>query len=337
MQITRGMRSFMGPTVAVAALLCTLLPADAQTALQLTRVVLGTSWFAQAEHGGFYQAKATGIYEKYGLDVTIKMGGPQVNGLQLLVAGTYDFTMGYSIRSLNAVNSGLPVVTVAAIFQKDPQVIMAHPHIQSIEETKSRTILLSTSAHVTFWPWLKARYGFSDGNIRPYTFSLVPFMADKEVVQQGYVTSEPFAAEQSGIKPKVFLLADYGYPSYSCTIETTQAMLAKHPDVVRSFVQASLEGWRSYFANPAAANALIKIDNPQMTDAQLSYGLAKMKEFGIVLSGDAATKGIGTMSDARWQETLEFLAKAGVLPASLDYKKAFTTEYLPKTPVLPEK
>jgi NitT/TauT family transport system substrate-binding protein len=319
----------------VAALTLSAVPAHA--APKLTKVVLGTSWFAQAEHGGFYQAKAAGIYEKHGLDVSIQMGGPQVNGLQLLVARKYDFAMGYPIRNLNALNQGLPVVTVAASFQKDPQVMITHPHVKSLEEIKGRTILLSTSARVTFWPWLQAKYGYSDANTRAYTFSLAPFLADKELVQQGYVSSEPFAAAQGGAKPNVFLLADHGYPSYSGTIETTHAMLKQNPDVVRRFVQASLEGWRAYFADPAPAHALIKKDNPQMTDAQLSYGIAKMKEHGMVFGGDAASKGIGYMTDTRWQQTHEFLAKAGVLPKDLDYKKAFTTEFLPKTPVLPAK
>jgi NitT/TauT family transport system substrate-binding protein len=334
MQIYRSLIGRLLRSMAAAGAALSSLMSLAQAGQALTRVVMGTSWFAQAEHGGFYQAKATGLYEKYGLDVTIKMGGPQVNGLQLLISGVYDFTMGYSIRNLNAVKSGLPVVTVAAIFQKDPQIIMAHPGVTSLEELKGRPILLSTSGQVTFWPWLKAQYSFSDANTRPYTFSLAPFLADKQLVQQGYVSSEPYVAEQGGVKPKVFLLADYGYPGYNCTIETTQATLGQRPDVVRRFVQASLEGWRSYTIDPDPANKLIKIDNPQMSDGQLAYGLAKIKEYRIALGGDAASKGIGTMSDERWQRTYEFLAEAGVLPPGLDYKKAYTTAYLPKIPVL---
>jgi NitT/TauT family transport system substrate-binding protein len=335
---TTSSRTGLRTLLAAAAAACGLLaaPAQAQTD-KLTKVVLGTSWFAQAEHGGFYQAKATGLYEKHGLDVSIKMGGPQVNGLQLLVAGQYDFTMGYPIRNLNAVQQGLPVVTVAAAFQKDPQVLIAHPHVKTLEEIKGRTVLLSTSARATFWPWLQAKYGFSDANTRPYTFSLAPFLADKELAQQGYVSSEPYAAEQGGVKPNVFLLGDHGYPSYSATIETTQGLIKKNPDLVRRFVQASLEGWQSYFANPAPGNELIKKDNPQMTDAQIAYGIAKMKQYGLVNSGDAATKGIGYMTDGRWEQTFAFLANAGLLPKDLDYKKAYTTEFLPKSPVLPAK
>lgn len=303
----------------------------------LTSVVLGTSWFAQAEHGGFYQAKATGIYEKYGLDVSIRMGGPQVNGLQLLLAGQYDFVMGYQIRNLNAVHQGLPVVTVAASFQKDPQVMIAHPHVKSLEEIKGRMALISTSGQATFWPWLKAKYGFTDSMVRPYTFSVAPFLADKEITQQGYVSSEPFAIEQGGVKPSVFLLADYGYPSYSATIETTQSLIDKRPDVVRRFVAASMEGWKSYMVNPAPANALIKKDNPQMTDAQLAYSMVKFQAHGLVTGGDAAVKGIGYMDEARWKQTAQFLIKAGLLPETIDHTKAYTTQFLPQPPVLPAK
>ncbi|SOC20207.1 NitT/TauT family transport system substrate-binding protein [Alloalcanivorax xenomutans] len=299
------------------------------------KVTIGTSWYAQAEHGGFYQAKATGIYKKYGLDVNIKMGGPQVNGLQLLVAGQYDFTMGYPIRNINAVKEGLPVVTVAATFQKDPQGLIAHPQVASLEDVKGHTVLISTSARTTYWPWLKAEYGFTDDQAKPYTFSLGPFLADKELVQQAYISSEPFAAEKGGVKPNIFLFADHGYPPYAATLETRGDLVEEKPDVVRRFVQATLEGWKSYLQDPQAGNALIKKDNPQMTDEQLAFGIEKLKEFGIVTGGDAGEKGIGYMSDERWKKTFDFMVEAGLVGADVDYHKAYTLEFLPQTPVLP--
>jgi NitT/TauT family transport system substrate-binding protein len=320
-------------TAAVVAGFAAMTPAYAAGA----KYTLCTSWFAQAEHGGFYQAKATGLYDKAGLDITIKMGGPQVNSLQLLLGGECDFVMGYGVRALTAVKQGLPVITVATSFQKDPGVLIAHPQIKSLEEIKGHPLLISTSVRQTWWSWVQAKYGYTESQTRPYTFSVAPFLGDKELVQQGYISSEPFAIEAGGVKPKVFLLADYGYPDYSATIETRQDLVKKDPESVRKFVQASMEGWKDYLANPGPGNELIKKDNPQMTDKQIAYGITKMKEYGIPIGGDAATKGIGVMTDARWQKIYEFLAKADLLPKDLDYKKAYTLEFLPKKLVLPAK
>ena len=178
-----------------------------------------TNWYAQAEHGGFYQAVATGLYKKHGLDVTIKMGGPQVNIMQLMAAGQTDCIMGSSdLQMMIARSGGLPVVTLAAIFQKDPQVLIAHEGVNSFEEMKDKTILIAPSAQRGYWLWLKQKYGFTDAQTRPYTFNIQPFVADKNAVQQGYLTSEPFAIQKAGVKAKPFLFADQGWASYATTI-----------------------------------------------------------------------------------------------------------------------
>ncbi|MCQ6262740.1 ABC transporter substrate-binding protein [Alcanivorax sp. MM125-6] len=318
-----------------ATLMAVALGVSAGAARAADEVTIGTSWYAQAEHGGFYQAKATGIYEKYDLDVNIKMGGPQVNGLQLLVAGQYDFTMGYPLRNIKAVSEGLPVVSVAACFQKDPQGLIAHPHVKSLEDVGDRTVLISTSARSTYWPWLQSEYGFTDAQAKPYTFSLGPFLADKELVQQAYVSSEPFAAEKGGVTPNFFLFADNGYPPYAATLETRRELVEDNPDLVRRFVQATMEGWKSYLENPAPGNELIQQDNPEMTDAQLAFGLKKLKEYGIVAGGDAQEQGLGYMNDARWEKTFQFMVDADLVSEDVDYKQAYTLEFLPEEPVLP--
>jgi len=307
----------------------------AASAEELTEVTFGTSWYAQAEHGGFYQAKAEGIYEEYGLDVTIEMGGPQVNGLQLMLAGDRDFTMGYPLRNIRKMEDGLPVVTVAASMQRDPQCLITHPHIESFEEMKGHDILLATSAETTFWPWLKKEYGFTDAQRKPYNFSIQPFLNDKDTIQQGYVTSEPFAIEKAGVDPNVFLFAEYGYPPYATTIETTRSMANNKPQVVRKFVQASLEGWRSYFKNPEPGNELIQKDNPEMTDEQIAFGIEKMQEYGLVTGGDAKEKGIGVMTDERWRKIFKFMASEDMVDEDVNWKKAYTLKFLPDEPVMP--
>ncbi|MBF2073994.1 MAG: ABC transporter substrate-binding protein [Synechococcales cyanobacterium C42_A2020_086] len=307
--------------------------AQTGTSSGLDAVTFGTSWFAQAEHGGFYQAVATGIYQAHGLDVTIRMGGPQVNGNQLLMAGTTDFKMGYAIDAINAIQEGLPKVTVAAIFQKDPQGLMAHPGvgIDSFEDLKGKKILLSTMAHTTFWPFLKAKYGFTDDQIGVYTFNVGPFVADKTLVQQGYITSEPHAIRtEGGFDPVILLMADHGYPNYSATIETRREIVETNPDLVQRFVDASIKGWYSYLENPAPGNELIKRDNPEMTDEQLAFGVTKLKEYGIITSGDAETLGIGAMTDQRWQEIFTTLSKLGVFSDSVDYKQAYVLNFTNK-------
>lgn len=287
-----------------------------------------TSWFAQAEHGGFYQAKATGLYAKNGLDVAIQMGGPQINAMQLLTGGDADITMGYDIQVMSAVERGLPVVTVGASFQFDLQGIMAHADIKSLADLKGHKILLASSSHATFWPWLKEKYGFTDDQAAAYTFNLQPFFTDPTIAQQAYATSEPFQAQNANVPINFFLLAKYGYPTYGSTMITTQPYLEKNPTVVKRFVEASVEGWKSYLQDPAPANALIKIDNPKMTDAQLAYSLSQLKATGAVTSGDAAKTSIGIMTDARWKVTRDFLVRNSLLKDGTDWKAAYTLDYV---------
>src|SRR5216684_5151497 len=297
-------------------------------ALAADKVTFLTSWFAQAEHGGFYQAKATGLYEKAGLDVSIKMGGPQVNGSQLLLAGETDFMMGYDIQVLKGREQSLPLVTVASSFQFDLQGLMTHDDIADIAALKGKPILIAGSSRITFWPWLRAMYGFTDDQIRPYTFNLQPFFADKNVTQQGYPSSEPYQAQQQNEKVKFFLLADGGYPPYGSTIVTTDKMVAEKPDVVARFVKTSLEGWRDYLKDPAPANALIKIDNTKMTDGQIAFAIEKLKENKAIDGGDAATRGIGVITAERYKQTYDFLVAAGLLDPKTDWQKAFDLRFV---------
>jgi len=315
--------------------LATCLSSLAGAAQALDEVTFGTNWKAQAEHGGFYQAVADGIYEKYGLIVTIRPGGPQVNHSQLLAAGKIDFNMGGSMfGAFNFVQNDVPMVVVAASFQKDPQILMAHPDqgFETLADLKGHPILISQDARTTYWEWLKAEYGFTDDMIRPYTFNPAPFLADPTAIQQGYLTSEPFAVErEGGFTPKVFLLADSGYDTYSTTIETSWQLVEENPDLVQRFVDASVEGWYSYlYGDPSPANELIKQDNPDMTDEQIAYSIDKLKEYGIVDSGESLAMGVGAMTDRRWQHFFQFAADARLFPSDLDLSRAYTLQFVNK-------
>lgn len=313
------------------ALILFALPATAAT-----KVTFVTDWKAQAEHGGFYYALAEGLYAKRGLDVTIIQGGPEVNVPQLLLTGAADFGMGSnSFISMNLVRQNLPLKAVMAVFQKDPQVLMSHPRrdINSLADMKGKPILISTAATTSFWPWLKARFGFSDAQIRKYTHNLAPFIVNPNAIQEGYLTSEPFTVEQQAkFRPKVFLLADYGYPGYANMVMVPQKWIDSDPKTVQAFVSATRDGWLQYLnGDPTKANALIKKHNPDMTDAILAQSIAKMKQYNLVLSRDGLDYGLGSMTEKRWQTFYETMVSQGVYPKGLDFRKAYDLRFIRRT------
>ena len=326
-------RSSLMALAALAALGTTAV-AQAQEKFSYT-----TNWYAQAEHGGFYQALATGLYKKEGLDVTIRMGGPQVNIMQLMAAGQTDCVMGYDVQTFKSWEVGINAVTVAAAFQKDPQVLIGHPGVlNKMEDLKGKTILISSAANTTYWPWLMATYKLEASQARPYTFNIQPFIADKNVVQQGYLSSEPFAIEKEAkFKPNVFLLSDYGWPPYSTTIVCLEKTVKEKPKAVAAFVKASMEGWKSYLKGDAKpGNDLIKKDNPNMTDDRIAVGIKLLNDTGMVFGGDAARLGIGVVTDERMKKTFDMMVAMKLIdPAKVDVKKTYTTQFVKDLKILP--
>src|ERR1700674_2509836 len=322
-----------GLVAILVALVMSMSPGHAQTALD--KVSFGTNWVAEAEHGGFFQAVADGTYRKYGLDVTIVPGGPNDNNRMLLIAGKLDFFMAANtLMSFDAVANNVPVVTVAAIFQKDPQVLLTHPEskIARLEDLKPLTLFVSKEGISSYFQWLKSEYGFSEEKVRPYTFNPQPFIVDKQSAMQGYVTSEPYAVEKTaGFKPGIVLLADYGFNTYSTLIETRGDLIDKKPDLVQRFVDASIVGWYHYlYGDNTPANAMIKKLNPEMTDELLAYSIARMKEYGIVDSGDSLHDGIGAMTDARMASFFDKMVRAHVVRSDIDFHKAYTLRFINK-------
>jgi NitT/TauT family transport system substrate-binding protein len=301
----------------------------AASANDAVRVVM--SWLPDPQHGGYYQAAATGIYAKHGLDVTILPGGPQTNSQLMLMGGQIDFRVASSSASaFNYAQQKLPVVVIAASFQKEPSILLSHPGVDSLPAMKGKPVELGQQSVDTWWRFLVAKYGFDQSQVRPYTFSLAPFLADPNMVQQGYVTSEPFlVAKQAGFKPNVFMVADVAdYNSYAQTLETTASMIAGKPDVVQRFVDATIEGWYSYLNDPAPGNAMIQKENPDNSAEDISNSIKAMKERGLVDSGDTASLGIGAMTDARWKSFFETASRLGLYPADLDYQKAYTLRFV---------
>ncbi len=324
----------------ISRLACTFLIGFAAlgsaAAQALDKVSFGTNWVAQAEHGGFYQAVADGTYRKYGLDVRIVPGGPNVNNRILLPVGRIDFFMSANtLQSFDAVEQKIPTLVVAAMFQKDPQVLLAHPGqgVETFDDLKKLpTLFVSKEGITSYYQWMKREFGFTDKQVKPYTFNAQPFLADRRSAMQGYVTSEPYAIETVGkFKPKIFLIADQGFNPYSTLIETRRDLVEKNPGLVQRFVDASIIGWTNYlYGDNKAANDLIKRDNPDMDDARIAYSIAKMKEYGIVDSGDALKFGIGAMTDARIKDFYEKMVRAGVVKANIDYAKSYSLQFVNK-------
>jgi NitT/TauT family transport system substrate-binding protein len=327
-----GRRRALG--LAAGAALISVPGARGIRAQTLDRVSFQTDWRAQAEHGGYYQAVAAGIYRRYGIECDLRMGGPQQNPAQLLLAGRVDMIMSSGFQALNYVRENIPFLAIAAIFQKDPQILMTHEGngITRFEDMRGRPILIGAGGRVTFWPFLRAKFGFTDEQIRPYTFNLGPFLQDRMAIQQGFLSSEPFAAREAGANPRVFLIADAGYENYQTTIDISRRMMTERRDLVQRFVNATLEGWAQYMRRQdiGAANALIMRDNPEMTQTKIDYAIESMNRNGIVMSGDAERLGIGAMTTERWKSFYDTMVAAGVYPAGLPWQNAFSLDFVNK-------
>ena len=323
------------PLLATAALLALTVQT---AALAQEKVTFATNWKAQAAHGGFYQAVADGTYKQYGLDVTIQPGGPQVNNRPLLPAGRIHFLMtGNLLHSFDNVKNSVPTVVVAAMFQKDPQALMAHPGqgYESFANLKNAPLaLIAKDGQFSWWQWLKVTHGFKDEALKPYNYNLAPFLANPKAIQQGYSVAEPIYIEKQGqFKPVVHLLADHGFSTYSTVIEARTETVKNQPDLVQRFVDASALGWVNYlYGNRAAANALMIKANPEMSETEMEASVALMKSQGIVDSGEASSKGVGAMSAARIQDFYGQMVKAGLYKAGeVDLAKVATFQFVNKS------
>ncbi len=300
------------------------------------KLVFQTDWRAQAEHGGYYQALAAGLYRNAGIDCEIRQGGPSLNIGQLLLTGRVDMTMSNSFEAFTYVRENAPFFTIASIFQKDPQVLIGHPDtgFDGFEDLKGRTLLIGNGGRVTYWPYLRKKFGLRDDQLRPYTFNMAPFLADRNVVQQGFISSEPYSISKAiGRLPPYLLIADAGFSAYQTTIAISRKLATEKRDLIQRFVDATLQGWAQYLeGGPAieAANALIKRANPEQTDDRIEYAIKVMNERGIVMSGDALQGGIGAMTDARWRGFYQSMIDVDVLPEGLDVARAYTLDFVNK-------
>ncbi|RKP57900.1 ABC transporter substrate-binding protein [Pararobbsia silviterrae] len=334
LQPVRTLRAAVSATASLAVPVT--LFAATLTAHAGTPFTLITNWYAQAEHGGFYEAQAEGLYSKAGLDVTLRMGGPQVNSTQLLAAGQAQCVITDDIGTMSARAHGVPMELVATSFQHDPTVLIAHDDVPDIKALRTRTILASSAAYSSWWPWAKVTLGFKDDQVRPYTFNIQPFIAGPNVAQQGYLTSEPYSLSKVGAKFKVFPLGDAGYPPYGNAIACRTDVIEQHPDQVAAFVKASAQGWKDYLAHPEAGDAAIRKDNPDMTQDQLDYAVKALNASGLVEGGDAKTHGIGVITAERLKASWTMAVNGGLVdPKQVALDQFYTTRFVDRDPVLP--
>lgn len=327
-------RSLLAASASLLAAPMFLRDARAQ---DLPKLIYQTGWLPQPDKGGLYQALATGLYRDHGLDVEIRPGGPQLNVVQIFMAGKVDFADTDSFRPLNFLKEGLPGVAVAAFGQKSLNVLMSHPGSgnDSLGALKGKPLLVSPTGRTTYWPWLRAKYGLSDDQIRPYAFNLATFLADRQTSREGFITSEPFDAKKAGMDPVVHLLADHGYQNYSNVMLASPRMVAEKPDLVQRFVDATAKGWKSYvYGNPAPGNALIRQGNPDLSEEKIAHAIQVMRQHRILESEDQAKGGIGAMTDARWKAFHDEMVAVGALPGGLDPKKAYTLQFVNKRVVI---
>ncbi|MFC3050999.1 ABC transporter substrate-binding protein [Kordiimonas pumila] len=292
-------------------------------------LTFATDWKAQAEHGGFYQALAKDYYKNLGLNIKIRSGGPQTDNPRLMAAGALDIAIASNnFQPINLITAGAGVTVVMASFQKDPQVLMAHPETkaETFADFKGLPIFLSDSAIATFWPWLKAKFYYRDTQIRKYTYSLAPWLVNKQTIQEGYLSSEPFSAQKAGVNPKVLLFADAGYPGYSGMVMVRNVYLEKHPDVIKAFVAASIKGWQDFiWGDASAGSALILKDNPEMTQELINYAIDAMKKNTMLGNKHS----VGSMTHERWLSFVEEMASLGLIESNFKATSAYSLEYLP--------
>ena len=301
------------------------LPAQAQAQ---EKIRFGLNWYPQAEHCGWFQAQAAGLYKQAGLDVQLIGGSPDRNIPLLVAAGELELGMGSSFTTLNMVAQHIPGQTIAAFLQKDPQTLVAHADqgVAKLDDLKGRSIMVAKFSQAEFWAFLKQKYGFKDAQLKPYAYSPAPFLADPKAVQQGYITEDAMLLGKALPKPPVsILLADYGYDNYASTVFGMQPYLKAHDKAVAAFVEATRAGWQQCIDGDytPALKAVLAAD-PKHDEALFRFKMTQLRERAMVKSGDALAGGAGAMSDARWKRFFETMSAAGIYPTSLDYKAGYS-------------
>ncbi|WP_211747488.1 ABC transporter substrate-binding protein [Paenibacillus sp. Marseille-Q4541] len=294
---------------------------------KMMKITQVTNWFAQPEHGGQYTALAKGYYKEEGIDMTIEPGGPQVSSMQIVASGKAQFGMGQADEVLTARDSGIPIVAIAAVFQKSPQAMLFHADadIADFEDLNGRNVY--TAPGSGYWDFIKKKYSLNEVKDLAYTGQFVNFIEDKNAVTQSYITSEPFTLKQQGVETRYLLTYDAGFQPYSNVLFTTEDFLKEYPDVVKGYLAASVKGWNYYKDNYEEMNEVLKEKNPDLTLEGMKYGAEQ--EMQLIFTEETDVNGMGSMTEERWTKLQNDMYDLGLLKNKEDITGAFTTEYLP--------
>jgi NitT/TauT family transport system substrate-binding protein len=307
-------------------------PAEAQAATpQLFKVTLQLDWVAEPEHGGFYQALAKGYFKEAGLDVTILEGGQNAFVMQKLATGKVDIGQADSTNTLIAIAQGLPVIQIGAVFQNDPSVLMLHADnpVKRFEDLDGKTIM--ARPEWAFLLYLKYKYHINF-NLIPQEFSVANFIADKNFIQQGYYTAEPYYIVKGGAKYPKFLFAwDAGFDAYTAIV-ANRPWAERNPDKLRAFMAAYIRGEKDYIeGDPTPAHDIMKRLNKNDTDDFLAFCRKMMIDGGLVTGRNAKDDSqTGRITPERFAIQIRQLEDLGIIPkGKLTVDQVMTTAYLP--------
>jgi NitT/TauT family transport system substrate-binding protein len=292
------------------------------------------NWFPEPEEGGYYNAQRQGLYAKAGVNTTIEEFGFSTVSFQYVLSGKATFGMANADEVIQERARGAPVVAIMNTFQTNPQGILWHAEdttVHGLADFSNHTLIYSFGAG--FEPYLVQKYHYKNFKTKSYDFTSRKFALDPHAVNQCYVTSEPYTWSKQGLKVKYTLIADSGYSPYGDVIFTTEDMVKKHPDAVRAFVKASVQGWNDYLKNPGPTNGYLEstpgAKNYPLKPDEINFSFTQVKRLGLVAGGDARTHGIGYFSLARWKTLQQQMVATGQKVAGVNVTQAFTNQFLP--------
>lgn len=295
------------------------------------KVSVALNWYPEPEFGGMYEAQASGGYAAANLEVDIVPGGPGTPVIPQVAAGRATFGVSSADEVILSRASGADVVAIFATYQKDPRCIMVHASrgLKGIEDIRSGTIALEEG--LPFTVWLFKKYPFEGVTRVPYGGGVTQWMLDPLYAQQAYVTSEPISAKKAGGDPQCFMVADVGYSQYANVLVTSGETLKNDPALVKDFVAATQEGWKSYQKDGTRANAKLHELN-QTLDAETLQGMWEVQK-PLVSGGHAETAGIGAMQAEVWESVEKQLVDLGLVKDPVPpISEVFTNQLVPVPP-----
>ncbi len=271
-----------------------------------------TDWFAQPEHGGYYQAWAGGGYDAAGLEVEIIQGGPNALPLQSVARGRATFGFSRADDVIAAIDRGMPLVIVAATLQRDPQALMFHADdpAETWEDLDGRRVMAMPGS---IWIDYLEHHFEVNLEIVSLDYGLGRFLADPELIQQCFISNQPFYARGEGVEVKTWLIAETGYDPYHALF-AHRDFVRENPETVTRFLRASEQGWREYLeGDPSPADEIILRRNAAMSPEFIDYARQTMRRLNLVTGNPEDGESIGRLDRDRTENLLREMRAMGVI------------------------